>query len=193
PPPPARRRPAPPPAPPRAGRGRGGPAGGPPRAAIVAATAGGLDGVQDGERDGGLKPPAKRGSEGVGYRSLHMLFAGGELWDEVLGKPAKDAVFVRRAFERRRGGLVQLRETLKGLEPVRLAHRLDPTRVWLISAADDVVFSAASSGAWADAVGGVGLADGHRVVFAGQHYTVAMALPAVVGELVRQLKAVGEE
>ncbi|MEM1212445.1 MAG: hypothetical protein AAGI68_09130 [Planctomycetota bacterium] len=151
---------------------------------VVAATAGGLD--------GGLKPPAKRGSEGVGYRSLHVLFAGGDLWDGVLGKPAKDAVFVRRAFERQPGGLAALRERLKGLEPVRLAHRLDPERVWLISAADDMVFPAASAAAWADAVGVEGLPVEHRVVFAGQHYTAALALPAVVGELVRQLGVVGE-
>ena len=75
------------------------------------------------------------------------------------------------------------------VEPLALAGRLDPARVWLATATADQVILPRNAEALARAVGGVGLAEDHWIRRPGNHYTAAFALPGVADLLVRLAEA----
>lgn len=121
---------------------------------FVAATAGGIDPAFD--------PVILFISGGDGYGALtHGLH---------------DALYLRQALERKGYHGETLRDLLEPVEPLRVAHRLNPARTWLISASDDVTIPKASSDALARAVG---LDIEHHITLNATHYTIAVMLPAV--------------
>ncbi len=68
-----------------------------------------------------------------------ILLAGGDLYD-VLMQGKQDAANLRRELEEKGIGSDKIKSILYQIEPLRLAHRLDPDRTWMFSALfDDVV------------------------------------------------------
>jgi hypothetical protein len=121
---------------------------------FVAATAAGIDPMFD--------PVILLISGGDGYGSLtHGLH---------------DALYLRQALERRGYHGDALRDLLEPVEPLRVAHRLNPNRTWLISASDDVTIPKTSSDALVRAVG---LDDTHHLTLNATHYTIVVRLPAI--------------
>lgn len=104
-----------------------------------------------------------------------LLISGGDSYGALVnGK--NDAMQLR--VDLARAGYVGqgLRNLLEPVEPLHVAHRLDPDRTWLISARDDVTIPRASSDALADAIG---LDEQHRLWLHTNHYTVILMLPGV--------------
>lgn len=79
----------------------------------------------------------------------------------------------------------QLRETLGMVDPRHVAHRLDPQRTWLFSAAADQVVPRRNSDLLASIIG---LGEDHHVRLAGDHYTVVFVLPEFINRMTRAIK-----
>lgn len=121
---------------------------------FVAATAGALDGAFD--------PVVLLISGADGYRTLQ--------------EGLHDAMFLRIALEKRGYTGQTLRKLLAPIEPLHVAHRLDPDRTWLISAKQDLTIPRFSSDALAEAIG---LDDKHRLWLGTNHYTTLVVLPTI--------------
>ena len=113
-----------------------------------------------------------------------VSFLGGGSAYEALRDGAKDAGFLRDELLRGGETMDSLRALLRPVEPLTLAGRLDPARVWVASAAADRVIPPANTEAFVRAVGGVGLAEDHWIRRPGNHYTAGFALPGVAQLLV---------
>ncbi len=103
-----------------------------------------------------------------------LLISGGDCYNALMNGQ-HDAMFLRQALNRRGYRGEALGDLLEPVEPLRVAHRLNPERTWMISARDDVTIPRASSDALAQAVG---LDDDHRMWLGTNHYTTLLLLPA---------------
>ncbi len=104
-----------------------------------------------------------------------LLISGGDCYGALVnGK--HDAIFLHRELIRRGYAGQKLKELLEPVEPLRVAHRLDPARTWLISARDDITIPQSSSDALAEAIG---LDDEHRLWLNTNHYTTLVMLPGL--------------
>jgi hypothetical protein len=137
---------------------------------FVAATAGAIDGRDSrGDIRGGKREISR------GFDPVVLLISGGDGYGTLMNGRF-DAMFLRLALERQGYRGAALRKLLEPVEPLNVAHRLDPRRTWLISARDDVTIPRASSDALADAIG---LDDDHRPWLSTNHYTTLVLLPSV--------------
>ena len=104
-----------------------------------------------------------------------LLISGGDCYGALVhGK--HDAMFLNQALLREGYVGQGLRDLLEPVEPLRVAHRLDPARTWLITARDDITIPRASSDALAEAIG---LDDEHRLWLNTNHYTMLVMLPGL--------------
>jgi dienelactone hydrolase len=103
-----------------------------------------------------------------------LLITGGDCYG-ALTHGQRDARFLRDALARQGYAGQALKNLLEPVEPLRVAHRLNPKRTWLISAQDDVTIPKASSNALAQAIG---LDQQHRLWINTNHYTTLLMLPA---------------
>ena len=77
------------------------------------------------------------------------------------------------------------------IDPIRVAHRLDPDRTWLFSAIFDQVVPAKNSAALGKAAG---LDQSHHIWFAGGHYSSVAFLPWVFNRMLTEFRGcVGTE
>jgi len=114
-----------------------------------------------------------------GFDRVFILLAGGNLHDVVLnGK--KDAAQFRQRLESIGVRGDQIRELARPVEPMRLAHRLNPTTTWLYSGRYDDVVPPSCSKAFADAAS---LPAGHHIEMAADHYSGILYLPAVIAQI----------
>ncbi len=115
------------------------------------------------------------------YQHVFILLAGGDLYG-VLANGAKDAVKVREAMMS--DGMTEngFREMLQRIEPLRLAHRVDPQQVWLFSGLYDEVVPQKNSVLLAQAAG---LDDQHHVKMMANHYSGIIFLPFVTAQMVQ--------
>jgi len=132
---------------------------------FVAATAGSIDGGFD-----------------RGFDPVVLLISGGDGYGALMNG-LYDAMFLRKALDRQGYRGATLRKLLEPVEPLHVAHRLDPERTWLISAKQDRTIPLASSDALAEAIG---LDDQHRLWLDTNHYTTLLVLPGVT-ELMAEL------
>ncbi len=107
------------------------------------------------------------------YHRVFVLLAGGDL-HSVLTEGKKDAVKVKQAMLA--GGVsdVDFRRMLNRIEPLRLAHRIDPNHLWLFSGRFDDVVPPRNSQLFAEAVG---LNEEHHVQMFANHYSGILFLP----------------
>ena len=114
-----------------------------------------------------------------GYGRVFVLLAGGNL-AEVVQNGEKDAAKVRAQLEANGITGDQIRELSRPVEPLRLAHRIDPDNLWLYSGKFDDVVPPASSFALAKAAN---LPDGHHVELLADHYSGVVFLPMIIQEI----------
>lgn len=114
-----------------------------------------------------------------------LALCGGDM-DRLFREGKLDAAAIRRNLQN--AGLRDehhFRETLRRTDPLRIAHRLDPSRTWLYSARYDQVVPPACSKALAAAIG---LPRGHFKQLVGCHYTCAINAPWAVRDMVNTAK-----
>lgn len=104
-----------------------------------------------------------------------LLISGGDGYGTLM-QGLHDALYLRQALERKGYRGDALRQLLEPVEPLRVAHRLNPQRTWLITASDDVTIPKASSDALARVIG---LDDEHHITLNATHYTIAVMLPVI--------------
>jgi hypothetical protein len=111
-----------------------------------------------------------------GYSKNFILLAGGNLIDVIM-QGTKDAAKIRRQLETAGVTEKQIRESSRPIEPLRLAHRIDPARTWLFSGVLDEVVPPSCSLAFAKAAS---LDAAHHIQLPVGHYTAAVMLPVIL-------------
>jgi len=120
-----------------------------------------------------------------GYDSIHLMLAGGDLYG-LLKNGQRDAAKVREDLERAGVTDDQLREITWKIEPTRIAHRVDPQRVWLYTADYDQVVPQENSDRL---VAAMRLDPTHHIHLAADHYTGIIYLPFLLKEMATNIKA----
>ena len=118
-----------------------------------------------------------------GYGRVFVLLAGGNLAD-VVQSGNKDAAKIRAQLESIGITGEQIRELSRPIEPLRLAHRIDPENLWLYSGRYDDVVPPASSFALAKAAK---LTEGHHVELLADHYSGVVFLPMIIQEIRKKM------
>lgn len=116
------------------------------------------------------------------YQHVFILLAGGDL-HSVLLEGQHDAIKVRQAIMADGMSEEQFQAALRRIEPLRLAHRVAPDRVWLFSGRYDDVVPPKNSALYAQAAG---LEASHHIQLLANHYSGIIFLP-LVSEQISQL------
>jgi hypothetical protein len=111
-----------------------------------------------------------------GFDCVYLLLCGGDL-HRVLTEGGRDAAKALERLQSRGVGQESVKDLLWPIEPLRVAHRLDPSRTWLYSARFDEVVPPELSKQLAEAIGLNSLH--HRDLLA-THYSGVMFLPGVL-------------
>jgi dienelactone hydrolase len=114
-----------------------------------------------------------------GYDRVFILLAGGNLHEVVL-RGAKDAAKTRSKLAQAGVTEQQIIDLARRIEPLRLAHRINPAETWLYSGKFDDVVPPSCSLALAKAAR---LPEGHHIEFPADHYSGIIYLPQVVDEI----------
>ena len=124
---------------------------------------------------GGFVTDTKAGLD-HGYHRVFILLAGGDLFN-VMMQGKKDAAKMRQ--EVFKNGLTEekLKELLETIEPLRLAHRIEPQKTWLFSGKFDDVVPPKNSEMLAEAAN---LEDSHHIRMMADHYSGVVFLPMVI-------------
>jgi hypothetical protein len=112
-----------------------------------------------------------------------LALTGGDVYG-ILTTGRMDAARVRKHLHDAGFDDARLRSWLWGMEPLRVAHRLDPRRTWLFSARFDQVVAAAHSRRLAAEIG---LDWQHHRHFGGCHYTCVLSAPRFLSEMIRAI------
>lgn len=114
-----------------------------------------------------------------GYQRVFILLAGGNL-HVVIEQGKRDAASLRDKLQAAGIEGAALRDMTRAIEPMRLAHRLDPHTTWLYSGQLDDVVPPACSHALAKAAQ---LPDGHHIELPVDHYSGIILLPKILLEI----------
>lgn len=118
------------------------------------------------------------------YQQVFVLLAGGDLYG-VLMHGQQDAAKVRQAFLADGTRPEEVQAMLQRIEPLRLAHRIDPQRLWLFSGRFDDVVPPKHAHALAEAAG---LSDDHHIRLLATHYSGIIFLPAICDQICQQIQ-----
>jgi dienelactone hydrolase len=124
-----------------------------------------------------------------GYDRVFILLAGGNL-EEVVFNGAKDAAKFRQKLAEAGVTEEQIKELARKVEPMRLAHRIEPAATWLYSGKFDDVVPPSCSFALAKAAK---LPAGHHVEMPADHYSGVIYLPKVVKQFAEQMAEPSED
>lgn len=118
-----------------------------------------------------------------GYDRVFILLAGGNVEDVIL-HGSRDAIKVHEKLLA--SGLTdsQIKELAHQIEPLRLAHRINPAGTWLYSGAFDTVVPPSSSLALVKAAH---LPDDHHIEFPADHYLGIIFLPQAVQQISQRM------
>lgn len=119
-----------------------------------------------------------------GYDCVFIFLAGGDL-ERVVLSGNKDAAKLRKKLTDAGVTEEQIKEHAREVEPLRLAHRMNPANTWLYTGKYDDVVPPQCSHALAEAAH---LTDGHHVEMPVDHYSGAIYLPKIMAEIVEQMK-----
>lgn len=117
------------------------------------------------------------------FAAVFIMLAGGNLHD-LISKGERDTASIRATLAKEGFTGKKLKESLWQIEPLRVAHRLDPQRTWLYSAENDRVVPIEHALALAEAAG---LDEKHHVRVAADHYTAIVHLPTILDHMVDQI------
>ncbi|MEM9419974.1 MAG: hypothetical protein AAGA25_13115 [Planctomycetota bacterium] len=109
-----------------------------------------------------------------------FLFLSGGDGVDILENGQKDAFHVRGALRHYGYSGDKLRALIEPVEPLHIAHRLDPKTTWMFNAKDDTVIPAKNAELLSEAIG---LEDAHHVWMNGNHYTAFILLPGVLDHM----------
>jgi dienelactone hydrolase len=115
----------------------------------------------------------------AGFQQYFILLAGGNL-AEVIFSGQKDAAKVRQRLEQAGATREMILEHVQQIEPLRLAHRVQPQITWLYSGKYDDVVPPACSTAFAQAAK---LPAEHHIELPVNHYTGIVLMPKVLAEM----------
>ncbi len=119
-----------------------------------------------------------------GYDRIFILLAGGNL-KTVIEQGDRDSASLREKLKRAGIEGDKLQALTQVIEPMRLAHRIDPQATWLYSGAMDKVVPQACSQALAAAAR---LPDSHNIVLPVDHYSGIVLLPRIVLEICQAMR-----
>lgn len=120
-----------------------------------------------------------------GFQNVFIMLAGGNLYDLVM-RGEQDTAKLRSELEQAGYTGEGLRDLLWEIEPLRIAHRLDPQHTWLYSAEQDRVVPLQNALTLARAAG---LDDAHHVRVSADHYTAIVNLATIVRQVASQMHA----
>ena len=119
-----------------------------------------------------------------GFQSVHIMVAGGDLYNLVLnGQREAGKLREMLATAGYRGD--KLRDLFSQVEPLRLAHRLDPNTTWLYSATRDQVVPPIHALKLSEAAK---LPEDHHIRLWADHYTGIIYMPVVVEAMSRKIQ-----
>lgn len=124
-----------------------------------------------------------------GFNQVFIMLAGGDLVTLVNSGKREAGELRKRLAEAGYEG-EKLKSLLEAIEPTRLAHRIDPDRVWLYTAKDDQVVPRASSRALQQAAR---LSDEHCVELWGDHYKGIVFFPVIVDHMMTRLREAAKD
>ncbi|MHC4849758.1 MAG: C45 family autoproteolytic acyltransferase/hydrolase, partial [Planctomycetota bacterium] len=118
------------------------------------------------------------------FAGQFFMLAGGGL-KQMLREGKRDSRRVLEAFHRAGIRGAELDRILDGVDPARLAHRLDSGKTWLYSAKADTVVPPSRARLLASKAS---LPDGHHLWVEGNHYTAIVSLPWVLDHMFQQIE-----
>jgi len=120
-----------------------------------------------------------------GFDSVHLMVSGGDLYGLVTNGQ-REAGQLREMLAEAGYTGDKLRGLFAQVEPLRLAHRLDPQTTWLFSATRDQVVPPLHAFKLAEAAK---LTDDHHTRLWADHYTGIIYVPVVVDAIAKHVKA----
>lgn len=113
------------------------------------------------------------------FAHTFLLLSGGDGVD-ILTHGDKDAFHVNSALRRYGYTGQRLIDLIAPIEPLTLAHRLDPATTWMFNATHDSVIPEPNARRLAEAIG---LDASHHLWLPGNHYTAILLLPGVLDRM----------
>ena len=120
-----------------------------------------------------------------GYDRVFIMLAGGNI-DDVIFHGARDAAKVLDKLHAAGVTDDQIKDLAHQIEPLRVAHRINPATTWLFSGKYDSVVPPRNSLALVQAAH---LASDHHIEFEADHYLGIIYLPQAIGEIRKQMAA----
>lgn len=117
------------------------------------------------------------------FHRVFILLSGGDIHG-VIASGKKDAAKLRQELSEAGIDSDQLRMLLSHVEPLRVAHRLDPSRTWLFSGEFDDVVPLENAKLLAKAIG---LDEEHHVIMLADHYSGVLLLPSVIQQMYERM------
>lgn len=130
---------------------------------FVAATTGGLDSA---------------------YHSVFIMLAGGDLAGVIL-QGGDVAARIRQRLTQMGVTEAEIKQLARPVEPLRLAHRLNPERTWVYTAKYDQIVPTENANRLVQAAG---LPQGHHVTLLADHYTGVVYYTLLLNQMVEKLK-----
>ena len=118
-----------------------------------------------------------------GYDRVFIMLAGGGLMD-VINNGQRDAAKFREELAKAGLSGEKLESLVATIEPLRIAHRLDPTTTWLYSAQFDTVVPPANSKLLAKCAK---LEPSHHIEMLADHYTGIIYVPYILTHIQQQI------
>jgi dienelactone hydrolase len=119
-----------------------------------------------------------------GFQSVHIMVAGGDLYN-LVANGQREAGKLREMLAAAGYTGDKMKDLFAQVEPLRLAHRLDPKTTWMYSATKDQVVPPIHAMKLADAVG---LPEDHHIQLWADHYTGIIYMPVVVESMSKQIQ-----
>lgn len=119
-----------------------------------------------------------------GFQSVHIMVAGGDLHHLVVNGQ-REAGKLRDMLAEAGYTGDKLKDLFYQVEPLRLAHRLDPATTWMYTATRDQVVPPIHAFKLAQAAK---LADDHHIQLLADHYTGIVYLPIVVDSMSKKIR-----
>lgn len=126
---------------------------------------------------------ATSGALDDGYQAVFITLAGGGLYD-VIKNGERDAANLRKELEKHQVTDEQLKELLNTIEPLRLAHRLNPQRTWVYSGKFDNVVPPISSQRLVETAK---LPKDHHIEMLADHYSGIVFLPFILNHMKKRV------
>ncbi len=114
-----------------------------------------------------------------------LMLAGGGLVD-MFRNGRRDTAKIRAAMLAAGLSSEAIDGMVRAIDPLRLAHRLDPRSTWLYSAVADTVVPAANARLLGEAAK---LGAEHHLWYPGNHYTVVLQLPRVFEHMIGRMES----